>query len=339
MFEILPFWTANLSVDFMWNKMNSNITGFIHPQRYTGWAAAATSFDFDRIKIQASLLGTYVHDKTLEVDYNSGTKKKIDVKKSKHKWTPSLIISWQPLSYNKDIHLRAFYKNIFRMPTFSEMHLAYMGNLSSLLRPEYARQYNIGITYSKQVGNVGIEVQTDAYYNKITDKLVAMPTGGQFRWTMMNLGEVKIKGIDFNLKLHTRIKKDLTFGARLNYTYQKAQDYTMEVESDTIKYKGQIPYIPWHSGSVIANIGYKTWSINYSFIYTGERYSRSANEPIYKQQEWYTHDLSVHKSFFIRSNRCNATMEVNNIFNQQYDVVENYPMPGTNFKFIFSITI
>jgi outer membrane receptor protein involved in Fe transport len=29
-----------------------------------------------------------------------------------------------------------------------------------------------------------------------------------------------------------------------------------------------------------------------------------------------------------------AAAEVNNLFNQQYDVVLNYPMPGTNFKLI-----
>ena len=27
-----------------------------------------------------------------------------------------------------------------------------------------------------------------------------------------------------------------------------------------------------------------------------------------------------------------TTAEVNNIFNQQYEVVQCYPMPGTNFK-------
>jgi outer membrane cobalamin receptor len=338
LFEILPFWTADFSADFMWNKMNSNMDEFIYPQRYTGWIAGATSFSLTRLKIQAGLLGTYVRDKTLEEDFDTGRPGK-EVKRSRHKWTPSLIISWQPLAHNTDLHLRAFYKNIFRMPTFSEMHLAYMGSLSSFLEPEYAKQYNAGVTYSKQIGFVQLESQVDAYYNKITDKLVAIPTSGQFRWTMMNLGEVKIRGVDVAIMLHARINKDFKVGARLNYTYQKAQDYTMEVESDTIKYKGQIPYIPRHSGSAIANMDYKTWSFNYSFIYSGERYTKSANISRNMIQEWYTHDLSVRKSFFISRNRCNVTMEVNNIFNQQYDVVLNYPMPGTNFKFIFNITI
>lgn len=260
LFEILPFWAANLSADFMWNKMNSNMDEFIHPQRYTGWIVGATSFNFDRLKVQACLLGTYVRDKTLKEDFDAGKLNK-EVIRSRHKWTPSLIISWQPLAHNKDIHLRAFYKNIFRMPTFSEMHLAYIGSLSSFLEPEYAKQYNVGVTYSKQIGSPHIEGQVDAYYNKITDKLVAMPTSGQFRWTVMNLGEVKIRGVDVSLILHTEISKDFKVGARLNYTYQKAQDYTMEVASDSTKYKGQIPYIPWHNTISYAIINTKTQAI------------------------------------------------------------------------------
>ena len=30
--------------------------------------------------------------------------------------------------------------------------------------------------------------------------------------------------------------------------------------------------------------------------------------------------------------RLKVALEINNIFNQQYEVVQCYPMPGTNFK-------
>ena len=34
-----------------------------------------------------------------------------------------------------------------------------------------------------------------------------------------------------------------------------------------------------------------------------------------------------------------ATLEVNNLLNQQYGVICNYPMPGRNFKVILSFEI
>ena len=34
-----------------------------------------------------------------------------------------------------------------------------------------------------------------------------------------------------------------------------------------------------------------------------------------------------------------ATAEVNNLFGQDYDVVLNYPMPKTNFRFVVSVDL
>ena len=113
----------------------------------------------------------------------------------------------------------------------------------------------------------------------------------------------------------------------------------MVVESDTITYKGQIAYIPTHSASAILGVNYKSWNLSYSFIYTATRYTGSANIPRNRLEPWYTHDMAIGKSFVWRKNKYKATMEINNLFNQAYDVVLNYPMPGTNFKFILNITI
>ena len=60
----------------------------------------------------------------------------------------------------------------------------------------------------------------------------------------------------------------------------------------------------------------------------GERYHNSANIPANYEQPWYTNDTSVSFEmphwFF--------SVELNNMLNQQYEVVLNYPMPGINGK-------
>lgn len=332
LFNILPFWTANVSADFQWNKMNANLQSFIYPQRYSGWVAVATSLDFNKLKIQGSLLGTFVHESTKE--------EKKDIRRDWDRITPTLMLSYK-LFDKEEFYLRAFYKDIFRMPTFSEMHMAYMGSLSSYLKPEFTKQYNVGVVYSKNITpSFYIEGQVDAYYNRVTDKLLAIPGGVNFRWTMMNVGLVKIRGIDVSIGTTNKIGSDLIIDTRLNYTYQKAQDYTpINVESDTITYKGQIAYIPRDSGSAILGATYQSWNLSYSFVYTGKRYTGSANIARNELQPWYTHDLAIGKTLVWREKVIKATMEINNLFNQAYDVVLNYPMPGTNFKFIFNITI
>ena len=82
------------------------------------------------------------------------------------------------------------------------------------------------------------------------------------------------------------------------------------------------PYIPWQGGSIILNGSYQTWSCNYSFIYTGERYEAVANIPENYAQPWYTHDFSLSKTFQWGKTGIRVTAEINNIFNQQYEVVQ-----------------
>lgn len=215
------------------------------------------------------------------------------------------------------------------MPTLNDLYYTFIGNKD--LNPEYTNQYNAGVTYTKicQIKAINqFEIQVDAYFNQVKDKIIAMPTSNQFRWTMINLGYVEIRGIDVAVQ-STNIIGNVEITPRINYTFQKAQDFT---DPTSQWYGGQIPYIPWHSGSVIINATYKDWYINYSFIYTGERYEAVANILENYAQPWYTHDMSITRNIHLNKSDLKIAIEVNNILNQQYEVVQCYPMPGTNFK-------
>ena len=52
-------------------------------------------------------------------------------------------------------------------------------------------------------------------------------------------------------------------------------------------------------------------------------------------QPWYTSDLSASYRFAVGQHECRLTAEVNNLLDQQYDVIANYPMPGRNFAVTF----
>lgn len=327
MLNILPFWSADVSVDFQWNKLNADLVNFVYPCRYTALVAAATALHFERFKLQASLLGTFVHETTKVPNAAAG---------DKHKYTPTVVASWQPFK-NEDLNLRAFYKKIFRMPTLNDLYYTFIGNID--LNPEYTTQYDIGVTYSRKFRGgypARLEFQADAYYNEVTDKIVAMPTSNQFRWTMVNLGYVEMRGVDVALQTEWHLLKDLKANLRVNYTYEKAQDFT-DAKSDY--YGGQIPYIPWHSGSAVLNLSYRDWDMNYSFIYTGERYESSANILENYAKEWYTNDLSLSRRLHWKKMLWKLTAEVNNVFNQQYEVVQWYPMPGINFRFVINVEL
>lgn len=320
---LFPWWSLNFSADYQFNLLNADLKDFAYPRRHSFLFAGATAFDFNKLKMQASLLSTVVHDEVTQINSQAAG--------NKVEWTPTAILSYRPFA-PIDFNLRAFYKRIFRMPTLNDLYYTFIGNTD--LEPEYTNQYNIGFTYSKDFTHTWlkrIEIQTDFYYNEVENKIIATPTSNFFRWTMINLGKVEIRGVDVAVQTEWQLGRELFLNGRVNYTYQKAQDFTNPEDEF---YGGQIPYIPWHSGSANLNASFRRWEANYSFIYTGERYSSSANIPVNYQLPWYTSDCSIAYRHPLRKGNLKATLEVNNLLNQQYEVVACYPMPGINFRAI-----
>lgn len=313
-YEILSKWSVSMSYDFKWNKLNANMVDFAFPHRYSNFVSLATALTLSRIQAQASLVEQVVKD---HVKYGASSS-------SRSTLTPAFFVNVYPFE-SKLLAVKAFAKKSFRMPTFNDLYYADMGN--SKLNPESALQYDLGFVLNKdwKQGIVDhFRLQVDGYYNTVHDKIVAYPKGQQFRWTMLNLGKVHIKGVDAMAEVGLEPAKDWKVTARLQYTYQDARDVT---DSNTSYYKDQIPYIPWHSGSAILALSWREWDLSYSFIYSGERYSQQENILYNHLQPWYTHDMSV----VYHARRWSARLDVNNIFSQDYDVILNYPMPKRNY--------
>ncbi|MDR1258811.1 MAG: TonB-dependent receptor [Tannerellaceae bacterium] len=344
-YALLPQWDIDLSADYQWNTLDASLQDFVFPERHTALVALATAFEWKRLKVQASLLGTFVFENVTRILYGNGDMlpgKQTGTPDDKQEYTPAVFLSYRPFK-ERSFNLRTFYKRIFRMPTFNDLYYTDVGNIS--LRPEYTVQYNVGFQYSNSFANATVSdlsIRVDAYYNEVTDKIIAVPKGnGQYRWMMMNIGYVEIRGADVSGQVSWQLPYDIRLRTSLNYTYQRAQDFSDPSDNTPPAgtYGGQIAYIPRHNGSVIANMSYKSWDLNYSFIYVGERYHNSSNIRENHEQPWYTHDLTVGKSFDYKRLRCRLSVEVNNILNQYYDVVLNYPMPGRNYKLIFKVEI
>lgn len=325
-YAVTDRWSVSASYDLMWNTLSADVYGFAKPRRISQFLSAATALSLDRLKVQASALGTFIHDE-LEGQESPGDRKA---------FTPAVFINGNPLR-NKNFSVRVFYKKSFRMPTFNDLYYADMGN--SRLSPERVTQYNVGLVYdhaSPSSFMTALRVSVDAYYNKVRDKIVAYPKGQQFRWTMLNLGVVDIRGIDATAQVTVSPVGELYLTLRGQYTFQRAIDVTDPADN---YYRDQIPYIPRHSGSAVFNASWRRWNLNYSFIYVGERYNQQENIRYNYTQPWYTSDVSVSREFTFGRVHLRALAEVNNLLNQDYDVIINYPMPKRNYRISLTVEI
>lgn len=318
-YELMKNWSISLSYDFKWNKLNSDIHGFVYPHRLSNLVSLATAIDLGRVRIQGSMLATFIDDNTRIGTAPEGVSK----------FTPAVFVSWTPVD-GCPLTLRAFAKKSFRMPTFNDLYYVDVGNAK--LKPETAIQYNIGAAYSKTWNNsmlTMLRLQADAYYNTVSDKIMAFPKGTQFRWTMMNLGKVHISGIDVTAEASLSPTPRLTIGARLQYTWQRAIDVT---SSNTSYYKDQLPYTPEHSGSAMITVAYGNTELNYSLLYSGERYSQQENIVRNRMSAWHTSDIALTHKIRIKGSQLSISAEVNNLFNKDYDVVKNFPMPLRSYS-------
>jgi outer membrane cobalamin receptor len=327
--RIAEWWRVSVAGDVQYNTLEAELTvnpeAFPRPERLTALAAAATAFEWGRFKAQASLLYTHLRDRA-RVAGGEAT--------DRNRWSPTVVASYKPFRAT-DLTLRAFYKRIFRMPTLNDLYYTMVGTPE--LDPENTTQYNLGAVWRAEFkgGLHTLEVQVDGYLNQIENKIVAVPGDNQFRWTMTNLGRVEIRGVDAAVRGSVRLGR-VGVNTLLNYTHQRAQDVT-----DTLDpwYGGQIPYIPRHSGSAVVGAAWGPWNVNYSFIYTGERYDSRANIPENYILPWYTSDVSLSRTVPLGGSSLRITGEINNLLNQQYEVVRCYPMPGVNFNLKISWTL
>ena len=325
--ELLPNWSASLSYDFKWNKLNADTYNFAFPTRISNLVSLATAVDYKHLKAQGSLLATFIHDRSHRTAAANSSLTKL---------TPALFVNIYPFK-GTFFSMRAYVKKSFRMPTFNDLYYTDMGNAN--LVPESALQYDAGFALNKHFteGIIRhVEMHFDAYYNTVHDQIVAYPKGQQFRWTMLNLGKVHIKGIDVEAEADCSVGCGVTATLRAQYTYQDARDVTDPADS---YYRHQIPYIPWHSGSAIIGLSYKDWNLNYSFLYAGERYNEQENILYNHMEPWYTSDLSLCWRFRWNALLCRAKLDVNNVLDQDYEVIVNYPMPGRNYAVTLSVEI
>ena len=329
--------SVSLATDASINNMNADLPSFAYPQRISGLSVLAGKYITERFSLIGTILATTIHEQVnyREHDYqdaNYGKKAG-----NKQRLSPSLSLSIQPFE-QENMRLRLMYKEIFRMPTFNDLYYSRVGNTK--LQPEYTWQYNAGITWQKALLSWFplLGMTADFYYNKIKDKIVAVPKKNLFEWSMQNLGKVDIYGMDITLNTHLCLTKAWEVNLSGTYTRQKAWDVTSK--TDPIKkvvYKHQIPYTPEQSGSGRIQITIPWINVSYSLLYSDYRYVLGENIPENYLKGYIEHSISLSKEMKWNKIDWGIRGEVLNLSDKQYEVVKSFPMPGRSFRITLNI--
>ncbi len=308
--------------DLTFAKLEADSYNFVYPERLTWLAVVAAKYNSEMLLATASLLNTVVREAV-----QSGS-----AGKDYHRLSPYASLALKPFS-EIELRFRAFYKQIFRMPTFNDLYYMRIGNPKLL--PEQTEQFNIGLSYSLNPGGFlsSLSFTADAYHNRVHDKIVAVPRKDIFVWTMLNFGKVDVKGLDLTIETLIRPARKLKLALSYTHSYQRVLNQS---NPGGLDYGHQLPYTPRVSGSGRAALKTPWVELAYTLLWSGHRYIIGQNYTLNRLEGYSDQSLSLARSFSLAGGIINLSAELLNLADENYVVVKYFPMPGRSGRLSLS---
>lgn len=209
----------------------------------------------------------------------------------------------------------------FRRPTYNDLYWAKSGNPD--LKAERSNQIELGNTFN--YGN--LELTVTGYFNDITHMIHWTPkSGGLFE--PHNEDHVQTYGVETLLEWEKKLGRHTV---KINGTYAYTRSRNRETHN-------QLTYVPYHKATFSAAYRYKRFSVNYQFLYNGEVFLNSDNNPDRILDNYNVSNIGLAYHF---GDKHSYTIggKVRNVLNKTYENVQRYEMPGTNYKFYLTLNI
>ena len=317
-YAFLPFtWlSVNAGYDARMSWLDADLKHFSAVRRLDQKAVGAVQMEWRGARVAASLL--YQH-------YKDHTRLKVGAADPLQKVTPSVTLGYTW----RDLSVRAWYKCIFRAPTLNDLYYTQAGNRN--LKPEYTKQWDLGVEYHFMSPQWMASIQADFYINNIDDRIVCLPLKGTYTWSMLNYGHTFCRGLNSTISGQYNTG-DWTFSLLTSFTWQDDRNRTDP--SDPQTYDKPICYSPKFSCGVTGIVGWKWLTLTVSELHVSKRLWSYA-DPRDVLAPYNNVDLKLTGTW----RWFTASLEVNDLFDAQYEHVQRYPMPGRALCFTLSYSI
>ncbi len=202
----------------------------------------------------------------------------------------------------------------FNLPTFNDLYWFSGGNPELLA--ETSHNLNLNYNYKKEDNHF----QINTYAILINNWIQWIPNGAQF--SPVNYKQVLSRGAEFNLN-----KKMESWDYKIGYSYNKTSN-TKIFDGDTAILNKELTYTPNHLLNFSIDYHTKLLQVGLQSNIIGNRFTTPRNEventmPTFGVTNFYF--LKSYKQFLLQ-------LEINNIFNTQYQYFQFRQMPGINYK-------
>jgi outer membrane cobalamin receptor len=218
-----------------------------------------------------------------------------------------------------DIRLRGSIGQSFRSPSFNDLY--YRGFSNPNLKAERSTSFDAGFTSTFVWGGVH-SIEYTYFHQDIDDRIIFDLT----TFLPMNIGKVLSTGSEVKYN-GSFFRGKATFG--LNYAFTDARKKNADVPNDPT-FDHQLANAPTDVVNISAGVVLNPLVLNVSHAIVGSRYltlDHTASMPSYRVT-----NLGVVIRQPFASWKIIAKGEVNNIFDNDYEVIRGYPMPKRNYR-------
>lgn len=203
---------------------------------------------------------------------------------------------------NKYLNFNLLYGESYKAPSYFQLYFPAWGGGNPDLIPETTKSYEVGLKYNRSNCSRQISI-----FKRDGNDFIAVKDG-----VFTNFNSVTIEGLDFSS--NRIINRNWEFG--FNYTYLDA------VNDEDGERLGDIPY---HQFDL--SLKYKLNNIRVNLInsFLGSRIDGASGNEL---SSHFVSDLKISNNL---TENTELAVEINNLFDRDYEVVDGYPMPGRNF--------
>lgn len=319
------------AADYAFTALESNLVSDQEPVRHSLLQSLSLRYRHRRLNATARLVADLHREKTTEPRAEATTT---------HHFSPeaslAILLADHRGAEGRRVaaHARLGYKEMFRMPTFTEAYFYHLGEQN--LQPEKTRQLNLGLALQARPAAwwKQLDFTLDAYANRVTDRISAVPYN-LFVWRTVNMGKVCIYGLDMTLQSHCNVAQGHSLILHTNYSMQHAQDRTAR---GSVGYGKQPAYMPRHSGGT--SLAYENPWVNFvvRLAYCTERWSTNEHLATTRLPGYVEVGAGVYKQWQLAGLSWEARADLLNAFDRQYEIVRRYPMPGRAYKLSLKVS-
>jgi iron complex outermembrane receptor protein len=236
--------------------------------------------------------------------------------------TGSTGLSYQLL---KQVKLKANAAKVYRLPTLNDLYWNPGGNPN--LKPEEGYTYEGSFEIKLPCKHFLVETEMTYFDKNITNWIYWVPGAGG-NPTPINLMKVYSRGTETSSRISYTVNKFKT-QIGFNSAYVLSTSIASNLENDASVNK-QLIYTPRYNYGGNFSITYNKFNVSYYHNYVGYRFTTSDNTAWLKP--YHFSNLKIGYQYSLQKLTFVTSFNINNLFNTNYQVIAQRPMPLRNYE-------